>query len=102
MGEQSRQTDPSWVSVKAVDYNPAAREPFDGLPFSALPAWLQTAIRTGRVSPHSRGGTDYAQWTVATAAGSVNAWPGDFISREPDGSLVVTRHPSNRRENSHG
>jgi len=79
------------VRVNAADCNLALSwdRMFDGPPFSAAPDWLEAAVRAGDVWPHTRGGTDYAQWEVKTPAGMANARPGDWIVRGPDGALSV-------------
>lgn len=38
------------VRVTAADYNGAAENPFDGCPFTAVPAWLQAAMGKGWVT----------------------------------------------------
>jgi hypothetical protein len=78
------------VQVTAADYNGSN---WDGRPFSAMPGWLRDAIEKGIITPHTRGGTDYAQWDVQTSRGLLNATPGDWIIRRERGDLsVVDEH----------
>jgi hypothetical protein len=81
----------SFVKVTAADCNMGLppEKMFDGCPFSDTPSWLGRAVAAGRVVPHVRGGTDYAQWDVSTASGTVTAWPGDTITAADDGVLSV-------------
>lgn len=74
------------IQVRAADYN---GDSFDGSPFSAMPDWLRAEIQCGRVEPHTRGHTDYAEWDVTTEAGPVTASPGDWIIRREKGDLSV-------------
>lgn len=70
------------VRVTAADCNIALSwdTMFDGCPFwPSVPKWLDAAIVSKKVWPHTRGSTDYAQWDVLTAAGNVSAGPGDWI-----------------------
>lgn len=75
------------VQVTAADFN---GQTWDGSPFSVRPDWLMDAIKAGKIMPHTRGSTDYAQWDVATKSGAtVNATPGDWIIRRERGDLSV-------------
>ena len=78
------------VRVTAADYNPALEQPWDGSPFSidaGLPVWLIEAVDDGRIIPHTRNATDYAQWDIATSEGTMTAQPGDWIIRGVKGEL---------------
>lgn len=89
------------VTILGPDAN-LALEPvhwFDGPPFSSVPAWLDFEYRMGRLQPHNRGGTDYAQWLVTTATGArVNAWPGDVLRNAGTGTEVI-QTPENIKRN---
>lgn len=74
------------VQVKAPDFNGHS---FDGRPFSAIPDWLDVAVKVGYVLPHTRNSTDYAEWDVVTSAGTKSATPGDWIIRRERGDLSV-------------
>lgn len=67
------------VRVTACDFNPSAENPFDGQPFSEFPSWLISALSEHKITPHSRGGTDYAQWDIQTLEGTMTAQPGDWV-----------------------
>lgn len=77
------------VQVRAADCNLALapEQWFDGSPFSEVPDWLQQAVKAGKVTPHTTGGTDYAQWHIHTLEGVMNARPGDWIIRGVKGEL---------------
>lgn len=75
------------VQVTAADFNPAVEQGWDGSPFSELPRWLVDAISQGHMTPHTRGGTDYAQWDILTLEGVMTARPGDWIIRGVKGEL---------------
>lgn len=77
------------VQIRAVDCN-FALEPeewFDGCPFSEVPPWLNDALASGDVTPHTTGSTDYAQWHIKTLEGVMNAQPGSWIIRGIKGEL---------------
>lgn len=74
------------VRVTAADFNGGS---FDSSPFSANPDWLIGAIKSGAISCHTRGSTDYAQWDVTTRKGRTNATLGDWIIRRERGDLSV-------------
>lgn len=81
------------VRVTACDCNLALGwdKMFDGFPFSANPKWIGWALTGGLLLPHTRGSTDYAQWDVVTPAGTVNAWPGDWIVYDKTAALRVIK-----------
>ena len=86
------------VRVTAVDFNGSD---FDGGPFSATPEWLVSAVLAGRIRISvASGGTDYAVWDIETATGVVRAIPGDYISRDSGGALVVDEYPEEHRHPS--
>jgi len=63
---------------------------FDGSPFSAMPDWLEEALKKRRivlVAP--RKDTDYAKWEVTTPHGPMFAAPGDWIIRGMHNDLAV-------------
>ena len=74
------------VRVTAADFNGSD---WDGPPFSAMPEWLMDALKRHKIVPHTRGSTDYSQWDVTTAKGTVNATPGDWIILRERGDLSV-------------
>lgn len=81
------------VEVTAADYNPRYIDsPWDGCPFSEIPPeWLCKAVDDGTVTPHNRGGSDYAQWDIKTLEGTMTAQPGDYIIRGIKGELYPCR-----------
>ncbi len=73
------------VRVRATDFN---GQTWDDNPFGEpAPEWLMEALRSGDVSPHTRGSTDYAEWDIKTLEGTMNATPGDWIIRGVKGEL---------------
>ena len=78
------------VQVTAADFNGNAKswaEAWDGSPFSEAPDWIARAIVDGEITPHSRGGSDYAQWDIVTLKGVMTAQPGDWIIKGVKGEL---------------
>lgn len=82
------------VRVTAADFNghrgcdhSKGCTAWDGSPFSEVPDWLAKAIDDGNCVPHSRGGTDYAQWDIPTLEGVMTAQPGDWIIQGVKGEL---------------
>jgi hypothetical protein len=82
---------PDAVRVTSVDANLALPwdKMFDGCPFSAVPAWIDSMLQARGLIPHTTGGTDYAQWHVVTPDGVKNARPGDWIVLRSSGELDV-------------
>lgn len=81
----------SRVRVTAADFN--GRD-WDGSPFDPAPApdWLMVAIKAGDITVSPSHCTDYAVWLVRDAG---EAWPGDFIKPNDDGTFSIERLPSN-------
>lgn len=77
------------VKILATDYNPIAKEPWDGFPFSEFPDWLKDALEKEIVVPHARRGTDYAEWDIKTLEGTMNATAGDYIIKGIQGELYA-------------
>lgn len=76
------------VRVTAADFN---GHDWDGSPFDPAPApeWLLPAIIAGDITVSNNGHcTDYAVWSVK---GAGEAWPGDTIIRNVDGSYVIQK-----------
>lgn len=76
------------VRVTAADFNGSS---WDGCPFSAVPKWLADAVDSKQVRPVTPGSTDYAEWEVDTAKGTILAGPGDWIAVAYRGRLIVLR-----------
>lgn len=80
------------VQITASDYNPQLQweRRWDGLPFRLSyrdVSWLDDAVWSGVLVPHTRNGTDYAQWDIKTLEGVMTAGPGDWIIRGVKGEL---------------
>ena len=58
------------VKVTLADFN---GQSFDGRPFSAIPTWLEAAMKAEVVSLNYSGGRDYAEWNVKCHDGVVIA-----------------------------
>lgn len=88
------------VKITSADYNPALPwdRAWDGSPFSDAPEWLEAALCAGKLKPHTRGGTDYAQWDVTTEDGVLTVGPGDYILRGASGSVSACRHDGSAPE----
>jgi hypothetical protein len=63
------------------------------LVFNEVPRWLQDAVSNGDIKPEFRS-EDYWYYVVKTPTGLVDATPGDFIVRDPNGSLSVRLSPT--------
>lgn len=79
------------VKITAADYNPLAKEPWDGSPFSEFPSWLEEAVKAETITPHTRNCTDYAEWDIKTLEGTMNATPGDYLIRGVKGELYACK-----------
>ena len=78
------------VRVTAADFNGST---WDGAPFEPMEPWLAHAARAGQIVAKGCD-RDYAVFLVTTAAGVVEALPGDRIERAANGELnVVQAHP---------
>lgn len=82
------------VQITAADWN---GERWDGLPFSELPDWLESAWTNGVLSALPAGGTDYIRWVIKTLEDGPNgeakhiADPGDWIIRGISGELYACK-----------
>jgi hypothetical protein len=75
------------VEITAADYNPGIKNAWDGSPFKELPEWLGMALEKGTIKPHTRNGTDYAEWDIHTLEGVMNATAGDWIIQGVNGEI---------------
>jgi hypothetical protein len=72
------------VKILATDFNGFD---WDGFPFSEAEAWIIKAIQIRTLIPHTRNGTDYAEWDIKTSHGWTSAGPGDYICHGDDGQI---------------
>jgi hypothetical protein len=75
------------VKVLATDFN---GETWDGIPFSAFPDWLSSAILCRCVGPVAVD-LDYVEFDVLTSDGVVRATAGDWIEYHEGGVFSVRK-----------
>ncbi|WP_417825335.1 hypothetical protein [Thalassospira povalilytica] len=77
------------VQVTAADFNPRLPLPhaWDGNPFDGDAGFLEKHFQRHALTPHNRGGSDYAQWDIETLEGTMTAQPGDWIIEGVNGEI---------------